>query len=212
MKTHALVTTLAGLSRILRPEISVAECARDLSQPLMDAWASASLGETQVQCAFDDRVTLSQLTEGIPDAAASELALDDIEVLTHTFAGLTRCDQIRARLTVSDEQSKVVRPSPRFHVDHVGMRLEVAYLGHPCEWLPEDAVRWAVLRRMEQGEPFGGSDVLYNLLVASRPWSVHRPSTGDVLVMKGNRASARGGVHRSPRWDGRRVLLMLDAA
>ena len=85
-------------------------------------------------------------------------------------------------------------------------------MGHPCEWLPADAVRWPVLRRMEQGEPFGGSDALYNLLVASRPWSVHRPRSGDVLLMKGNRAGGRGGVHRSPRWEGKRVLLMLDTA
>ena len=51
------------------------------------------------------------------------------------FADLTAAERLGVRLARLDEPM-----CPRFHVDHVGVRLLTTYCGVGAEWLPPDQV------------------------------------------------------------------------
>lgn len=90
---------------------------------------------------------------------------------------------------------------PRFHVDHVPMRLITTYAGVGSQWLKENAID-----RKRLGEV--GAE-------PQDPQYIEQIERGDVALLKGERwrgNEGRGLVHRSPQLaeNERRLILTLD--
>ncbi len=122
--------------------------------------------------------------------------LDDLGWLVEAFSCLTGARRIGLRLRVLDKPM-----CPRFHVDHVPLRLVTTYQGAASEWLDESGLD----RRLLGGAQ---AEVVDEQLI-------HSLSTGDVALLKGERWEGNEGaglVHRSPRAEPglARLLLTLD--
>ena len=90
---------------------------------------------------------------------------------------------------------------PRFHVDHVPVRLITSYAGVGSDWLEEGA-----MPRSKLGQP--GAEPQDEALI-------RRLDTGHVALAKGEKwhgNEGRGLIHRSPQPPAgqRRLLLTLD--
>ena len=112
------------------------------------------------------------------------------------FACLIEARRVGLRLRVLDKAM-----CPRFHVDHVPLRLITTYAGAGSEWLREDA-----MPRHRLGEP------------AAEPTDVReigRLHAGEVALFKGEKWQGNEGagiIHRSPQVEPgeRRLILTLD--
>lgn len=100
---------------------------------------------------------------------------------------------------------------PRFHVDHVGIRLLCTYRGPATEWL-EDAC--ADRSKLGPAPPDVSDE---NSGVVLNPAGIHRAAPYAIVLLKGSRwqgNEGRGIIHRSPIVPSNtvpRVLLSLDA-
>lgn len=120
----------------------------------------------------------------------------DVSWLISAYACLLGAQRIGLRLRVLD-----MAMCPRFHVDHVPMRLITTYAGVGSQWLKEDAIDRSQLGN-PQAEP---QDVL----------KIRQINAGDVALLKGERWVGNEGyglVHRSPQLQRgeRRLMLSLD--
>ncbi|WP_371232371.1 DUF1826 domain-containing protein [Pseudomonas sp. QE6] len=176
---------LAVWQRTLYPEISA----------FADRLASRPLDLKQSLDVQEERVVLGELLEHAPfDGCA--LFRADLEWLLEAFACLTGARRIGLRLRCLDRAM-----CPRFHVDHVPLRLVTTYAGPASQWLEEGAMARNCL-----GEPKAEP-------ADSAP--IRQMAAGDVGLFKGERWAGnpgRGIVHRSPQPESgeRRLLLTLD--
>ena len=176
---------LAVWQRTLYPEISA----------FADRLASRPLDLKQSLDVQEERVVLGELREHAPfDGCA--LFRADLEWLLEAFACLTGARRIGLRLRSLDRAM-----CPRFHVDHVPLRLVTTYAGPASQWLEEGA-----MARTRLGEPTAEP-------ADSAP--IRQMAAGDVGLFKGERWAGnpgRGIVHRSPQPASgeRRLLLTLD--
>ncbi|NMZ67866.1 Protein of unknown function [Pseudomonas peli] len=163
------------LGEVLRDEVNLAVWQRQLPAQISD-FASALLaqGDLPGQAAF----------------------LQDVSWLISAFACLFDAKRIGLRLRILDKAM-----CPRFHVDHVPVRLITSYAGVGSEWLQE-----GVMARRRLGDP------------AAEPSDaalIERAEAGHVLLAKGEKwiGNEGGGlIHRSPQPPAgeRRLLLTLD--
>lgn len=120
----------------------------------------------------------------------------DVAWLVSAFTCLLEAQRIGVRLRVLDKPM-----CPRFHVDHVPLRLITTYAGAASEWLREDA-----MPRHRLGEP------------AAEPLDIARIEqlkAGEVALFKGEKWQGNEGagiIHRSPlaAQDKKRLILTLD--
>lgn len=144
----------------------------------------------------DPQVLAEVLRDGVNLAVWKADFLDDLGWLVEAFFCLTGARRIGLRLRVLDKPM-----CPRFHVDHVPLRLVTTYQGAASEWLDESGLD----RRLLGGAQ---AEVVDEQLI-------HSLSTGDVALLKGERWEGNEGaglVHRSPRAEPglARLLLTLD--
>lgn len=120
----------------------------------------------------------------------------DVAWLVSAFACLLEAERIGVRLRVLDKPM-----CPRFHVDHVPLRLITTYAGVGSEWLREDA-----MPRHGLGEP------------AAEPHDsrdIQQLLAGEVALFKGEKWAGNEGagiIHRSPLTSpaNKRLILTLD--
>lgn len=176
---------LAVWQRTLYPEISA----------FADRLAGRPLDLTQSLDVREERVVLGELLERAPfDGCA--LFRADLEWLLEAFACLTGARRIGLRLRSLDRAM-----CPRFHVDHVPLRLVTTYAGPASQWLVEGAMARTRLGE-STAEPADSA-------------LIRQMAAGDVGVFKGEKWAGnpgRGIVHRSPQPASgeRRLLLTLD--
>lgn len=120
----------------------------------------------------------------------------DVTWLAKAYGFLLGARRLGVRLRVLDSTM-----CPRFHVDHVPMRLITTYIGPGSDWLGEGAIRRADLGSAA-AEPQGDS-------------MIHRLECGHVALAKGEKWAGnegRGLVHRSPPVPAgeRRLLVTMD--
>lgn len=120
----------------------------------------------------------------------------DVAWLISAYACLLGAKCIGVRLRVLDKAM-----CPRFHVDHVPIRLITTYAGIGSQWLKEGAMDRSQLGNLH-AEP---QDFM----------KIQQINCGDVALLKGERwigNEGHGLIHRSPqpRRDQRRLLLSLD--
>lgn len=139
---------------------------------------------------------LQGLASRFNDLEGYEGFVADIAWLVSAYACLLGAKRVGLRLRVLDKAM-----CPRFHVDHVPVRLITTYAGIGSQWLQE-----GVMERRHLGQP--GAEPVHDSLI-------ERLDTGDVALLKGEKWRGNEGaglIHRSPALaEGeRRLILTLD--
>jgi hypothetical protein len=141
-------------------------------------------------------VDLGGLLQSYGEVPGHAAFVADVAWLVGAFACLLDAKRIGLRLRALDKAM-----CPRFHVDHVPLRLITSYAGVGSQWLRE-----GVMARRRLGDP------------AAEPEDevlIERAEAGHVLLAKGEKwiGNEGGGlIHRSPQppQGERRLLLTLD--
>lgn len=137
---------------------------------------------------------LQGLAANCRDLEGYEGFIADVSWLVSAFACLLGAQRIGVRLRLLDKAM-----CPRFHVDHVPVRLITTYAGIGSQWLRE-----GIMDRRRLGQP------------AAEPTArIEQIHCGEVALLKGSKWHGNEGhglIHRSPalRAGERRLILTLD--
>lgn len=158
-----------------------------LNEPLAESLSLEMLTE-------DAEPNLRGLASGFSDLEGYEGFITDVSWLVSAFACLLGAKRVGLRLRVLDKAM-----CPRFHVDHVPVRLITTYAGVGSQWLKEGA-----MDRRQLGNP-----------EAEPLSSIQQINSGDVALLKGEKWHGNEGfglIHRSPQPapGERRLILTLD--
>ncbi|MGV8842050.1 MAG: DUF1826 domain-containing protein [Pseudomonas sp.] len=191
------------LGEVLRDEVNLAIWQRRLPAAI-GAFATALLARGEpladsrvLELAHSESpVELGGLLQGYGELPGHAAFSADVAWLVAAFACLLDATRIGLRLRILDKAM-----CPRFHVDHVPLRLISCYAGVGSQWL-----RDGVMARGSLSDP------------AAEPQDdalIERTAAGHVLLAKGEKwlGNEGGGlIHRSPQppTGERRLLLTLD--
>lgn len=187
------------LAEVLRADVNLAVWQRTLF-PEISTFANwlaiQGLDLTQSLEVVDERVELGDLLRHYAMLDGCTLFRSDLQWLAEAFACLTGARRVGLRLRSLDKAM-----CPRFHVDHLPLRLVTTYAGPASQWLEEGAMARARLGEAA-AEPVSGGEI-------------RAMSAGDVGLFKGEKWTGNLGagiVHRSPlpATGERRLLLTLD--
>jgi hypothetical protein len=142
----------------------------------------------------DTAPNLQGLASGCRDLEGYDGFIADVSWLVSAFACLLGARRIGVRLRLLDKAM-----CPRFHVDHVPVRLITTYAGIGSQWLRE-----GVMDRCRLSQP--------DAEPAERIEQIH---CGEVALLKGTKWHGNenhGLIHRSPalKANERRLILTLD--
>ncbi|MCF5700017.1 DUF1826 domain-containing protein [Pseudomonas syringae] len=189
------------LARILDDDTNLAVWQRQLPLHISDfAQLLLSRNEPLAQslclelASEDAEPDLTGLASGFRDLEGYEGFIADLKWLVSAFACLLGAKRIGLRLRVLDKAM-----CPRFHVDHVPVRLITTYAGVGSQWLKE-----GVMDRQQLGQAN-----------AEPQAQIQQLSSGDVALLKGEKWHGNEGfglIHRSPQPAAgeRRLILTLD--
>lgn len=160
-----------------------------LNQPLADS-LSLELADDEAE------PNLRGLASGFSDLEGYDGFIADVSWLVSAFACLLGARRVGLRLRVLDKAM-----CPRFHVDHVPVRLITTYAGVGSQWLKEGVMDRRQLGQA-QAEPDAGE-------------SIEQMACGEVALLKGEKWHGNEGfglIHRSPQPapGERRLILTLD--
>jgi hypothetical protein len=144
----------------------------------------------------DTEPNLHGLASGFSDLEGYEGFIADVSWLVSAFACLLGAKRVGLRLRVLDKAM-----CPRFHVDHVPVRLITTYCGIGSQWLKEGAMD---RRQLGNAEAEPRDDSL-----------IEQIASGEVALLKGEKWHGNEGfglIHRSPQLASgeRRLILTLD--
>ncbi len=200
---QALSEDIQVLTEVLRDEVNLAVWQRRLPAQIEDfAAALLAQGESLAQSMTlelatpDSAPNLDGLVAQYADLPGQAAFLADVAWLVRAYACLLDAERIGLRLRVLDKAM-----CPRFHVDHVPLRLITSYAGVGSQWLEEGGMPRA---RLGDGsaEPQDAA-------------AIRQLQAGQVALAKGEKwqgNEGRGLIHRSPQPPAgeRRLLLTLD--
>ena len=208
LKRRSVVRPVQGetpqtLARILDDDVNLAIWQRQLPVHIIDFGQlllslNTPLAESLVlELPSDDaEPNLQGLASGFSDLQGYEGLIADVSWLVSAFACLLGAKRIGLRLRALDKAM-----CPRFHVDHVPVRLITTYSGIGSQWLRE-----GVMDRRQLGKP--EAEPLQDSII-------EQIDSGDVALFKGERWHGNEGfglIHRSPQPapGERRLILTLD--
>jgi hypothetical protein len=196
-------STPKALARILEDPINLAVWQRQLPLHIVEfASLLLSLNEPLAESLclelLDEEAEpdLTGLAASFRDLEGYEGFIADLKWLTSAFACLLGAKRIGLRLRVLDKAM-----CPRFHVDHVPVRLITTYAGIGSEWLKEGAMDRQQLGQ-SNAEPQDARQI-------------QQLASADVALLKGEKWHGNesfGLIHRSPQLapGERRLILTLD--
>ena len=208
LKRRSVVRPVQGetpqtLTRILDDDVNLAIWQRQLPVHIIDFGQlllslNTPLAESLVlELPSDDaEPNLQGLASGFSDLQGYEGFIADVSWLVSAFACLLGAKRIGLRLRALDKAM-----CPRFHVDHVPVRMITTYSGIGSQWLRE-----GVIDRHQLGIP--EVEPVQDLMI-------EQIATGDVALFKGEKWHGNEGfglIHRSPQPapGERRLILTLD--
>ena len=158
-----------------------------LNEPLADSMVIDLNNEDAVP-------NLQGLASSCRDLEGYEGFIADVSWLVSAFSCLLGAKRIGVRLRLLDKAM-----CPRFHVDHVPVRLITTYAGVGSQWLRE-----GVMDRRQLSQPD-----------AEPTGCIEQIHCGEVALLKGTKWHGNEGyglIHRSPalKADERRLILTLD--
>ncbi|MCI3948020.1 hypothetical protein K0038_05136 [Pseudomonas syringae] len=193
----------AVLSQVLEDDVNLAVWQRRLPAHIEDfSTLLLSMNEPLAESMTlevkggDVEPNLSMLASGYADLQGYQGFVADVSWLVSAYACLLGADCVGLRLRVLDKAM-----CPRFHVDHVPVRLITTYGGVGSQWLHEDVMDRKQLGRPD-AEPCDAAQI-------------QQIGSGDVALLKGERWKGNEGfglIHRSPplAHNERRLILTLD--
>ncbi|KPG99548.1 hypothetical protein AEQ67_10475 [Pseudomonas sp. RIT-PI-q] len=196
-------STPEALAKILEDDTNLAVWNRQLPVHIADFGSLLlSLNEPLAEALSLDMQSdeaepnLHGLASGFSDLEGYEGFIADVSWLVSAFACLLGAQRIGLRLRVLDKAM-----CPRFHVDHVPVRLITTYAGIGSEWLKEGTMERRQLGKAD-AEPRDDS-------------LIQQIASGDVALLKGEKWHGNEGfglIHRSPHLGPRerRLILTLD--
>jgi hypothetical protein len=194
-------STPETLTKILQDDTNLAVWQRQLPLHISDfAQLLLSLNEPLAESLClelpkeDAEPDLTGLASGFRDLEGYEGFVADLRWLVSAFACLLGAKRIGLRLRVLDKAM-----CPRFHVDHVPVRLITTYAGVGSQWLKE-----GTMDRQQLGQAN-----------AEPQAQIQQLNSGDVALLKGEKWHGNEGfglIHRSPQLAAgeRRLILTLD--
>lgn len=200
---HVCGTTPDVMARILDDDINLAIWQRQLPLHISDfSVLLLSLGEPLADALVlemtDEKAppNLTGLAARFNDLEGYEGFIADISWLVSAYACLLGAKRIGLRLRALDKAM-----CPRFHVDHVPVRLITTYAGLGSQWLQE-----GVMERRHLGQVHAEP---------TDPSHIEHIQTGEVALLKGEKWRGNEGaglIHRSPVLADaeRRLILTLD--
>ncbi|MBX9913037.1 MAG: DUF1826 domain-containing protein [Pseudomonadaceae bacterium] len=189
------------LAEVLAPEVNLAVYERQLSVEVEQFVSQLlALGQPLAESLSIDWVedvspaAVAKLASGYQHIPGHAAFLADLNWLLSAYACLLGAKRIGLRLRILEQAM-----CPRFHVDHVPLRLITSYAGAGSQWLREDAMSRASLADAE----------------AQQVSEIEQVAVGAVALVKGEKwlgNEGRGLIHRSPPVPAntRRLLLTLD--
>ncbi|KJZ48419.1 DUF1826 domain-containing protein [Pseudomonas fluorescens] len=195
--------TPQALPRILDDGVNLAVWQRQLPAHIADfGRLLLSLNEPLAESLVlelpsdDSEPNLHGLASGFSDLEGYEGFIADVAWLVSAFACLLGAKRVGLRLRVLDKAM-----CPRFHVDHVPVRLITTYSGIGSQWLKEGAMD---RRQLGKAEAEPQDDPL-----------IEQIASGEVALLKGEKWHGNEGfglIHRSPQLASgeRRLILTLD--
>jgi hypothetical protein len=190
------------LTEVILDEVNLAVWQRALSHPI-ERFAESLLNSSEplsqsFMVELNDEVEpdLSQLARAYSNLEGYQQFLSDVSWLVGAYSCLLGARRVGVRLRALDRSM-----CPRFHVDHVPVRLITTYAGVASEWLSEGGIS-----RSKLGDPAAEPH---------DPALIHQLQPGDVALFKGEKWLGNEGagiIHRSPQLpEGmRRLILTLD--
>jgi hypothetical protein len=191
-RSFVVTDRVAGLERIFDDAVSVCVWRRGIDQ-VVDRFLEKGMPATferrmaHVSC---DRPRFDELLGEIGSQPGGTEFLAELQSLLELFASLADCSMAGVRIL-----SGTARSCPRFHVDHVGLRMVCTWRGPGTEWLEHEAVE----RRFLNGTVDRPPDETSGLL--RRGAQIYQAKPFDVVVLKGDlwpNNQGRAAVHRSP--------------
>ncbi|MBS4088338.1 DUF1826 domain-containing protein [Pseudomonas rustica] len=194
-------STPETLTKILQDDTNLAVWQRQLPLHISDfAQLLLSLNDPLAESLClelpneDAEPDLTGLASGFRDLEGYEGFIADLKWLVSAFACLLGAKRIGLRLRVLDKAM-----CPRFHVDHVPVRLITTYAGVGSQWLKE-----GTMDRQQLGQAN-----------AEPQAQIQQLNSGDVALLKGEKWHGNEGfglIHRSPQPAAgeRRLILTLD--
>lgn len=205
--TVASCTEAADLGAIFADAVQLAVLPRAADTAITGYLAQAA-GTGALGSGF--RITLRPgerpALPGLPDRPGRERLADDLAALTELYGDLLGCAAVGLRLEVVGHAM-----CPRFHVDHVGIRMLCTYRGPGTEWLDEACAERAFLGARSGGLPDAVSGMIRD------PAGIHAVPPCAIALLKGDLwqgNAGRGIIHRSPSVTAEqapRVLVAIDA-
>ena len=187
------VSTIAQLADIYDPDMQVCSWQRpddaNITSYVTDANRHCNLQIREVLKASDR----PQLV-GLPAGEGGELLHNDVALLIEILCELVDCPSVGLRYASVENAM-----CPRWHVDHVPIRMLCTYIGPGTEWLADQRADKTKLSDPE---------------IVDAP--CQRAANGDVVLLKGalwQGNAGFGAIHRSPTMasgEPRRMLLTLD--
>ena len=191
------------LAEVLRDGVNLAVWQRELPASVQDFAAFLLQRQRPLAESFsvrieegEGRLTLPEILPQLHTAPGYEAFVADLLWQVEAFACLLDARSVGVRLRILDKPM-----CPRFHVDHVPVRLITTYAGVASEWLAEGA-----MPRHQLGQ------------AAAEPTDeqkIRRLQAGHVALAKGEKWLGNEGaglIHRSPQppEGQQRLLLTLD--
>ena len=195
--------TPRALTRVLDDGVNLAVWQRQLPAHIADfGRLLLSLNEPLAESLVlelpcdDTEPNLHGLASGFSDLKGYKGFIADVSWLVSAFACLLGAKRVGLRLRVLDKAM-----CPRFHVDHVPVRLISTYCGIGSQWLKEGAMDRRQLGKAEV-EPQDNA-------------LIQQIACGEVALLKGEKWHGNEGfglIHRSPQLapGERRLILTLD--
>ena len=185
------LTEQTVLTEIFRPEVNLAVWQRQLAPGLLqytdELVATASSQFAPLQFVATPEELQPILEQRLPEGQGKALLIADLVLMAQMLTCLMDCPAVGFRLKVLEKPM-----CPRFHTDHIAVRLLVTYAGTATQWLNAPPAQQDTQHRTE---------------------NIQQISIGDVALLKGSgwEHNEHGAIwHRSPACVSPRLLLSLD--
>ena len=209
LKGAAWSTEAADLAAIFNDAVQIAVLSRPANE-LITTYLETAVAAGALGSGFRTSLPVGQRPDlsaypGLPDLPGRDAFADDLAVMSELYSDLLGCESVGLRVEIVSRAM-----CPRFHMDHVGIRLLCTYRGPGTQWIDDEGADRSRLGAGAGGLPDEASGLF------GPATQVREVAPFAVALLKGSHwqgNAQRGVIHRSPaveEADFPRVLVAMD--